>query len=121
MTYTLRLMLLVICTITFLYVMRKIRKSQMQIEDSIYWIAFSVLLLILSIFPILGEIGSRLLGIISPVNFMFLFIIAILIFKVFSLSIKVSQLDNRLKQLSQYIALEKNEKDIKNSTKTDEE
>ena len=109
MTYTLRLTLIFICATTFWYVMRKIRKSQIQIEDSIYWIVFSTLLLVLSIFPKLGETGARFIGVMSPVNFIFLLMIAVILFKNFSLSIKISQLDNQVKQLTQEIALHKNE------------
>ena len=37
--------------ITFLFVMKLIRKSTVRIEDTLFWIVFSIVLILLSIFP----------------------------------------------------------------------
>ena len=106
MTLLLRILLLVVSTITFLYVMRRINKSQIQIGDSIYWILFSFILVILSIFPQIVDVVKTFLGISSAVNCIFLIIIFLLIMKIFTLSIKISQMENKLNNLIQKYAID---------------
>ena len=118
MTTTLKIVLMVMCFLTCYYTLHKIRKAQMQIEDSIFWILFSISLVLVSIFPNIAYFTSELLGIGSPVNFVFLIMIFILLFKLFSMSIKMSQLEYRIRNLVQQIAIknyesEKNEKNKK--------
>lgn len=106
MSLILRIMLIASCMMTCVYTLRKIRKSQMQIEDSLFWICMSFGLVFLSIFPGIATKLTELLGIISPVNFVFLVMIFILILKVFLLSLKVSQLEDKQKHLVQRIAIQ---------------
>ena len=108
MSITLRVVLIVVSVITFLYVMRRINKSQMQIGDSIYWILFSMVLVILSIFPQIVDWIKQILGIASTVNCIFLVIIFLLLMKIFSMSIKISQLENKLTGLTQRYAIDQN-------------
>lgn len=109
MTTLLRTVLIIVCFLTCCYALHKIRKSQMQIEDSIFWILFSVALVVISMFPNIAYFLADLLGVGSPVNFVFLAVIFILIFKVFSMSIKMSQLEYRIKNLVQQIAIKNHE------------
>lgn len=109
MSITLRIILIIVSVFTFLYVMRRINKSQMQIADSIYWILFSVVLVLLSIFPQTVDLIKNLLGIASPVNCIFLVIIFLLIMKIFGMSIKVSQLENKILGLTQRYAIDQND------------
>ena len=105
MTSILRIVLIIVCFLTCYYALYKIRKSQMQIEDSIFWILFSIALVIISIIPDIAYFLANLLGIGSPVNFVFLAVIFIMIFKVFSMSIKISQLEYKIRNLVQQIAI----------------
>lgn len=90
-----------------IYVLRKIRYSKYKIEDSIFWICFSFVLIVVSIFPGILTFGAKKLGVISPVNFVFLIIIFLLLLKIFLISRKVSELEDKLKRLVQKIAKEK--------------
>lgn len=107
MSLGLRVILILISILTFVYMVRKIRQSKLEIEYSLFWIGFSVLLLLLSIFPQIAYWCSDLLGVQSPVNFVFLVIIFILIMRNFVSTIQISQLDHRLKNLVQEVALSK--------------
>lgn len=51
MTPTLRVVLIVVSILTTFMIMRKIRQSKLQIEDSIFWLGFSSILIVFSIFP----------------------------------------------------------------------
>ena len=113
MSVELRLLLFVICICTLWYVIRKIRKAQIQIQDTTFWVGISFLLLVLSIFPQTAEYFASLIGFQSAANFVYLCSIFILLIKQFTSSIRISQLDNRINQISQHIALLENEnKDI---------
>ena len=50
MTPTLRVVLIVVSILTTFMIMRKIRQSKLQIEDSIFWLGFSSILIVFSSF-----------------------------------------------------------------------
>jgi len=87
-------------------VMLRIRKSKFQIHDGIFWFVLSLLFLILSIFPQIAINAANLLGIESPVNLVFLCVLALLIIKNFLLSLKLSLLEYNLTRLAQKTAIE---------------
>ena len=87
------------------FILRGIRKSQVQINDSLFWIFFSLVLLVFSIFPSLAELIAKALGIVSAVNFIFLFIIFLLLVNQYQLTVRLSKLDTKFKNLVQTIAL----------------
>ena len=99
MTFTLRLVLIIVSFLTFWFVMRKIRKSQILIEDAFYWVFFGVLLFILSVFPRIASCMATLLGFAAASNFVFVLVIFLLLFKLFTLSIKVSNMEAKLHNL----------------------
>ena len=107
MSIIFRVILVLVSLCTFFYMMRKIRQSKVQIEDSIYWILFSGMLIVISVFPQIPEFFAKLFGIYSTVNFVFLFIMFLLLTKIFYMSIHISQLEHKVKELSQEIALRK--------------
>lgn len=108
MSFALRLMLFVGSLFFTYYILLRIRKSRMQIEDSIFWILFSAVLIIVSVFPKLPQMAAQILGIQSPVNFVYLFIMFILLINQFAMTIKISHLETRQKQLIQQMALDNN-------------
>ena len=116
MNLVLRLILAFVSIITFAYIIRKIRKSQVQIVDMSFWIIFSLILIVISVFPAIAFWGANLLQIATTVNFVFLAVIFLLILQLFSLSIKVSKMDSRIKELVSEIALYKKEEKEKKST-----
>ncbi|MBE5038165.1 DUF2304 domain-containing protein [Subdoligranulum sp. DSM 109015] len=99
--------------ITAFFILRRVRQAKVQIEDTIFWLAASAVLLILAIFPGIAFWASRLLGFVSPINFVYIVIIFLLIVKQFFMSIRLSQLDSKVRILTQRIALneEKAERD----------
>lgn len=113
MTPIFRIVLIVASMMTLFGIVRKVRNSKVQIESSLFWIGFSGLLFVLSIFPGIAEFVADVLGIYSTVNFIFLFVIFVLLINQFFTSIKISQLENKIKELTQEIAVrELRKKDI---------
>ena len=92
------------------YILKRIRQSKLQIESAIFWIVFSGILLIFSIFPFLVAMLTRMIGIELPVNFIFLFFILILILKAFFQTIETSALENKVRNLTQRLAIEEKDR-----------
>ncbi len=106
MTMTLRIALILVSMGTLFLMMRKIRQSKVQIESVIFWIVLALVLVVFSIFPGVADFLAHLLGIYSTANFLFLFMIFVLIVKEFYMTLHVSQLETKLKELVQQMALE---------------
>ena len=87
MTPTLRVVLIVVSILTTFMIMRKIRQSKLQIEDSIFWLGFSSILIVFSIFPGLPDLLAELAGTYTTANFIYLAVIFLLIVKMFHMSI----------------------------------
>ena len=65
--------------ITAGYILRRVRQAKVQIEDTIFWLLFSAALLILAIFPGIAYWAANLLGFMSPINFVYVVIIFLLL------------------------------------------
>ena len=106
MTMLLRVVLIVVSVATTWMILRRIRTSKMRIEDSIFWIGFSCMLILFSLFPQIVYLMTDLTGIQTPVNFIFLFIIFVLILRLFRITVKLSQLETRVREMAMHLALE---------------
>ena len=105
MSLTLRIFLIVFSFLSIFYIIRKIRKSSLRIDISIFWIVFAVLLIVLSIFPGIAMGLAKLMGVISTVNLISLFMIFILLLYAFSMTLKMSELENKINELTEEIAI----------------
>lgn len=111
MTPTLRIVLIVASALLVLYTLLKIRKAQLDIDDTVFWLILPVILLILSIFPGIAYTVSDLLGFISPANFILVLVTALLLFKLFLLSVELSIQKRRLTRLVQTHAISEEERE----------
>ena len=109
MSIMLRVVLIILSVLSLLYIIRKIRYSKLQIEYAIFWIIMSILLVIMAVFPQIIYWITLKMGMISAANVVYLFIIAILLIKVFMMTIELSNLENKVKNLVQKIGLDEKE------------
>jgi len=91
------------------FVFKKIRSANMQIESAVFWVLFMIGLVTISFFPGIVIYMSKIIGVESPANFVFLSIMFLLLLKVFSLSIQISKMQYQIHQLGQIIALKEKE------------
>lgn len=105
MSAILRVLLIGISIITLLSMMKKIRKSKLQIEYAIFWVCFAGGLIVIAIFPEIIYTLAKLVGVASPVNAVYLIIIFVLLLKMFYQTIEISQLEYKIQELVQKIAL----------------
>ena len=109
MSVTLRVILIVGSFISFFLCIMKIKKSQLKVENSVTWMLGSIILILMSIFSdVVGWLSSKL-GFVSPVNFVFLIMIAFLLIQTFIDNIHITSLNEKIKDLDHYIALKENE------------
>ena len=113
MSVTLRIVLITASVLLIFYTLFKIRKAQLEIDDTAFWLILPALLLVLSVFPEIAFFFSEKLGFISPSNFIFLVVVFLLLFKLFLLTMEVSLQKRRLNRLVQTHAIfeEEREKD----------
>lgn len=119
MSIVLRAGLLIASLLTASWILRKIYKCKVKLEDAIFWFCMAVFLAIFGIFPDVAYVLADLIGIQAPVNFIFLFMLALIIEKLFTLSIKLSQLEDKITVLSAELALRSN--DVEKRVETLEE
>ena len=109
MTTVLRVVLIIVSLLVFFVMMKKIRQAKVKSEDSMFWVLFALLLVVFSIFPGAADWLSDLVGTMSTANFIFMLMIFLLLIKNFAMSLRISQLETKVKELVQRIALDDNE------------
>lgn len=105
MTPLFRVVLVVVSIGTLATVLKRIQKAKLTIEDSIFWILLAMMFVVFALFPIVPDTLARLLGIYSTANFLFLFMIFILLMRMFSMSMRISTLEDKIRKLVQELAL----------------
>jgi len=121
MDIRLQLVLIFISLITFFYVIHRIRKSQLNINDAIPWIIWVIAIIVLSVFFNLSQELSNLFGFESTSNFILTLFIFFLYILLFQTCIQISKLREQNKILIQKISIymsEKEKMDQTNKTKS---
>ena len=113
MSTTLQLTLILMSIVLFIVLIRNVKKGKLRSDYALGWIVCSLALIIVSIFPQIAYFGASLLGVISPANIVFAFMIFMLIILVYMLFSKVSALEEKQKDLIQEIAILKKENKLK--------
>ena len=106
-----RVILVIVSLLTMSFMMRKIRQAKVQIEAAMFWVIVALILVVFSLCPAVADACARLLGIYSTPNFLFLFMIFLLMVKVFCMTLQVSQMESKQKELVQKIALAQKERE----------
>lgn len=114
MTLLFRILLIVSSVLAACAVITRIRRAKMQIENAVFWVLLSALLIILALFPPIIYFFTGLFGMQSPANLLFLIVIFLLLMKEFSMSVHISSLEEKLKTLAQDIAIERKDREKEN-------
>ncbi len=114
MSFGLQIILIAASVLVFFYTLRRIRRAKLDIDDALFWIFFSVLLLVMSIFPIIPIFFADLCGIESPANFVFLFMIFVAFAKLFTVAVELSVQKHRIHALVQRLGIDETIKNNKN-------
>ena len=113
MSTAMRALLIAGSLMTALYVLQRVRKSRMRTEDSVFWLFFSLILVIMGLLPDMMTGLAGLIGVMSAANLVFLIVIFLLIIKLFLMDQRISALQRQATDTAQTLAIHKREKEEK--------
>ncbi len=109
MTITLRVILIVASLFSCFLCITKIKQAKLKVENSVIWMIGSIILIVMSVFFHGVEWISAKLGFIAPVNFVFLVVMVFLLIQTFINNIRISTLNEKIKELNHSVALKEYE------------
>ncbi|OUQ46833.1 DUF2304 domain-containing protein [Lachnoclostridium sp. An118] len=109
MNIRLQIIVAVIIIIALAVIINMIRKKALELRYALAWLLVGVGVLILDIFPGIMEKLATALGIYSPVNMLFFMGFCFSLIIIFVLTIAVSRMSIRIKNLTQELALHERE------------
>lgn len=98
-------MVIILGIVILIGIIELVRRRKLNEEYSFLWLIIGIILLLITFFPSLIEFISGLFGTELPINTLFFTGIIFLMLLGLFFSLKISVLSNRVKKLSQKIAL----------------
>ena len=96
----------IVCSLAILFfVMRRVRRSSLEVADTVFWLLLAGALIVVAVFPQLAYWVSDLLGFESPSNFIFACGIIVLLVRTFTQDQKICTLKRKLTRMAQEEAL----------------
>ncbi len=105
MTLKAQIILIVFLLVALAFVINVVRKGRLQLKYALPWLACVIALLILVAIPNAIQALASLLGIYSPVNMVFFLGFVFSLAIVFVLTLSLSKMTARIRQLTQAVAL----------------
>lgn len=105
MTMISRAFFILIGLIVIIYIYNKVKNNKLEEKESFFWMTGAVLILVLSIFPKILDIISKILNIYYPPALLFLVAIIFILYLILRLTISVTLLKKQCKELAQRNAL----------------
>ena len=103
--FYLRIMLVLGALLALFVVGRQVRRQKILVEDAVFWVVLAVIFIVLAVFPGIAISLAHALGFMSASNFVYLAIIVLLLWKVFTNSAEISRLKAKVNELAQEVAL----------------
>lgn len=101
----LQIFMLLAVVLYFVVLYKLLQKKRLNLKYTLLWIVSGCLMLVLAIFPNILNIFAQLIGVYEPTNALFALIFFCIIMILMSLTAIVSKLNERVKRLTQSIAL----------------
>lgn len=109
MTVRLQVLLILFLILSFILTVRQISRKKLDFKFGIGWLFLIIVLMILTIWPGLLLWMTHLVGIATPINFLLILGILLLVLIVFSLTKSVNQLQQKVTRMAQELAILKDE------------
>jgi hypothetical protein len=117
MTLKIQIVIGIILIISFLFIINMIRKKSLELKYSLMWLVLVGALFILDCFPRLLEIFAGFLGIQDPINMIFFLGFLFSLGIIFILTVMLSRLSDRIRKLTQRMALDDKKRSEENENK----
>lgn len=111
MNIRIQIIIAVFIVLALVVIVNMIRRKALELRYALAWLAVGAGVLILDVFPGFMESISEMLGIASPVNMLFFLGFCFSLVIIFVLTIAVSRMSIRIKELAQELALYRKESD----------
>ena len=105
LTLKTQIFLLVVSILAMFFLTTKIKKGRLKLKYALSWYVVVFIIFVLAAFPRLIDAIARLVGIADPVNMLFLFGMIFLLILLYKLTSAVSRLSDKVKKLTQEIAI----------------
>lgn len=105
MNIRIQIIVAIIVVLALCVIVNMIRKKRLELRYALSWILVGIGTLLLDCFPQLITNLAHVLGIASPINMLFFFGFCFSLMIIFVLTMAVSRMSIRIKQLAQEIAL----------------
>ena len=109
MNIRIQIIVALIVVVALAVIINMIRAKRLELKYAMAWLFVGVGILILDCFPQLITWMAHTLGIASPINMLFFFGFCFSLIIIFVLTVAVSRMSNRIKQLTQSVALREKE------------
>lgn len=106
MSVTLRITLIVGSLLFVVVVFSVVNRKKLQLGDTLLWLLVSLILILGAVFPQLFVWASKLIGIETPSNFIYLIAVAALFVLVFHLTVQLSRLQAQTRRMVQMISID---------------
>ena len=111
MNTKLQIIIAIIVIIALCVIVNMIRKKRLELRYALAWLIVGMGTLILDCFPILTTKLADMIGIASPINMLFFLGFCFSLIIIFVLTVAISRVSIRMKQLAQELALYEKEND----------
>ena len=111
-TTRIKVIIFVMLLLALIGVLKFIQKKELQLKYALVWILVDTLMIVVVLIPGLLTHISSLLGVYSVTNMLFFLGIMLTLAIIFSLTVAVSRASDRIRKLSQQIALNEYEKHL---------
>lgn len=104
---TLRIQIIVglVLVISLITIVNMIRKKKLELKYALSWLCVITALLIMDVFPDMMSFIAKAMGVETPINMLIFFGFCFSLLIIFTLTISLSRMSNRLKRLAQKVAL----------------
>ena len=109
MNIRIQIIIALVVLVSLAIIVNMIRRKKLELRYALIWLVVGICILILDCFPELISWLSTQLGIASPVNMLFFFGFCFSLVIIFALTMAMSRMSNRIKQLAQEVAIREKE------------
>ena len=114
-----QIIIAIFIVIALYIIVNMIGKRQLELKYALAWLLVGVGILVLDLFPNLMIGISNLLGIVQPINMLFFVGFCFALCIIFGLTVAISKMSVRIKELAQEIAIYKKQNEDEHNIKMD--
>lgn len=104
-----QILVAIVVIVAFVVLIDMIRKRKLELKYALLWFVLGIGVLIFGSFPQITVLLAEIAGISTPINMLFFVGFCFSLIIIFSLTVALSRLSNRVKRLTQEMALIKRE------------